>query len=163
MKVDLKTFRPEGYRELGGVLDHVLTTIEALVLRGIWVEVVTLVVPGFNDSDEELGGIAAFLAGLSVDLPWHVTAFHPDYRMREPRATPAATLIRAYDIGRAAGLRYVYPGNLAGAVGDRESTICPGCAATLVTRTGYTIGEVRVTAEGACPDCGHAIAGRFHV
>jgi pyruvate formate lyase activating enzyme len=136
MKVDLKSFRPGSYRKLGGVLDHVTATIESLVARGIWVEVVTLIVPGFNDSDEELTEIAAFLANLSPDLPWHVTAFHPDYRMRDPSATPASTLIRAYDIGRAAGLRYVYPGNRAGAVGDREDTRCPGCDATLVTRTG---------------------------
>lgn len=162
MKVDLKSFRTERYRELGGVLGHVLDTIESLVARGVWVEVVTLVVPGFNDGDDELGEIAGFLAGLSPDLPWHVTAFHPDYRMRDPAATPPETLIRAHDIGRAAGLRYVYPGNRAGAVGDRENTMCPGCAGTLVTRTGYSIGEVRVTADGACPDCGHDIAGRYH-
>ncbi|MEN8149847.1 MAG: AmmeMemoRadiSam system radical SAM enzyme [Planctomycetota bacterium] len=161
MKVDLKSFRPESYRELGGVLDHVLATIESLVDRRIWVEVVTLVVPGFNDGDDELAEIASFLAGLSADLPWHVTAFHPDYRMRDPRATPPETLIRAHDIGRAAGLSYVYPGNRAGAVGDRENTKCPGCGAVLVTRTGYFVGEVRVTAAGTCPDCGHGIAGRF--
>jgi len=163
MKVDLKSFRTESYRKLGGVLDHVTATIEDLVDRGIWVEVVTLVVPGFNDSDGELGEIATFLAGLSVDLPWHVTAFHPDYRMRDPAATPPSTLIRAYDIGRAAGLRYVYPGNRAGEVDDREDTRCPGCDATLVRRTGYRIGEVRVTPEGMCPDCGYEIAGRFGV
>jgi len=161
MKVDLKAFRQERYRELGGVLKHVLATIEGILARGIWLEVVTLVVPGFNDSDEELGDIARFLEALSPDIPWHVTAFHPEYRMKEPPRTTAATLIRARAIGREAGLRYVYAGNAPGQVGDRESTRCPACDTMLVERTGYFIGRRRVTPDGACPDCGEAIAGRW--
>lgn len=161
MKVDLKSSRQENYRKLGGVLKHVLATIEGLLERDIWVEVVTLVVPGFNDSEEELTEIAEWLAGLSRDIPWHVTAFHPDYRMREPSATPPSTLLNAFEIGRSAGLRYVYAGNRPGAVGDREDTRCAGCGTTLIPRTGFTIGEVRVTKDGDCPDCGESIPGRW--
>jgi pyruvate formate lyase activating enzyme len=161
MKVDLKSFRQERYRELGGVLAHVLATIEGLVERGKWVEVVTLVVPGFNDSDEELADLAGWLAGVSCDIPWHVTAFHPDYRMRDPGQTPPATLLRAFDIGRSAGLRYVYAGNRPGAVGDREDTRCAACGTTLISRVGFRIGSVRVTKDGRCPDCGAAVPGRW--
>ncbi len=159
MKVDLKAFRPEAYREVGGVLAHVLATIEGLLARGVWVEVVTLVVPGFNDSEEELRGIAGFLAGLSRDIPWHVTAFHPDYRMTDRGPTPPATLARAMEIGGEAGLRFVYPGNVAGALGERESTCCPACGGLLVRRTGYRVGPVRVGPDGRCPDCGAAVPG----
>jgi pyruvate formate lyase activating enzyme len=161
MKVDLKSFRQERYRELGGSLRHVLATIEGILARGIWLEVVTLVVPGFNDSDAELGEIAGFLAGLSPDVPWHVTAFHPDYRMTDHPATPQSTLARALEIGAAAGLRHVYPGNISGRLGDRENTCCPACGALLVGRTGYRIGPVRIGPDGRCPDCLTAIPGRW--
>lgn len=161
MKVDLKSFRQERYRELGGVLKHVLETIEGIFERGIWLEIVTLIVPGFNDSGEELRDIARFLAGVSTGIPWHVTAFHPDYRMRDRTATRAETLVRAYEIGREEGLSFVYPGNAPGCVGDRENTRCPGCGALLVERKGYRIEEVLVTAEGSCPDCGREIPGRW--
>ena len=106
---------------------------------GLWLEVVTLVVPGFNDSDDELGRIAGFLAGVSPDIPWHVTAFHQDYKMLGPENTPAETLVRAAGIGRRAGLRYVYAGNLAGRTGNLENTLCPGCGETLVTRYGFRV------------------------
>ena len=161
MKVDLKSFREEGYRELGGVLGAVLDTIAGAHAHGLWVEVVTLVVPGFNDSEDELRDIAEFLAGISPDLPWHVTAFHPDYRMNDRGATPVRTLLAAHDLGREAGLRYVYSGNAPGRVGDREHTPCPGCGASLVERTGYRIGPCRLTTDGTCPDCGAGIAGRW--
>jgi len=161
MKVDLKSFRQERYRELGGILRHVLLTIEGILSRGIWLEVVTLVVPGFNDSDGELTEIADFLARLSPDIPWHVTAFHPDYRMIDRPATPPSTLARALDIGTAAGLRHVYPGNIRGQLGDRENTRCPECDALLVSRTGYEVGPVRIGADGRCPDCSATIAGRW--
>ena len=161
MKVDLKSFRQERYRELGGVLRHVLDSIEGILARGIWLEVVTLVVPGFNDSDEELGQIAGFLAGLSRDVPWHVTAFHPDYKMKDRSPTPPRTLSRAIEIGNAAGLKYIYPGNIHGRLGDCENTLCPECDALLVGRTGYRVGPVRIGADGRCPDCGSEIAGRW--
>jgi pyruvate formate lyase activating enzyme len=158
-KVDLKSFRDRNYRALGGVLQNVLDTIRMLKDKKFWLEIVTLVVPGFNDADEELRDIARFLAGVSADIPWHVTAFHRDYKMTDPDDTPAATLIRAAEIGRAEGLRYVYAGNLPGAVGDFENTRCPTCAALLIERRGYRILGVRLTPRGTCPGCGGVVAG----
>ena len=113
------------YRQLGGVLQNVLDTIAGIHERGIWLEVLTLVIPGFNDSDEELTRAARFIASVSRDIPWHVTAFHPDYKMTDRGATPVATLLRACEIGAAEGLRYVYAGNIPGRVGEWENTRCP--------------------------------------
>ncbi|MFQ5425008.1 MAG: AmmeMemoRadiSam system radical SAM enzyme [Phycisphaerae bacterium] len=158
-KVDLKGFDDRHYRELGGVLANVLATIERLVEKGFWVEVVTLIVPGFNDGDTELTKIAGFLAGVSRDLPWHITAFHPDYKMQDARRTPASTLLRAFDIGRAAGLRYIYPGNLPGCVRDHENTHCPNCHETVIRRSGFYVEQNRMTTAGRCPACDAAIAG----
>lgn len=158
-KVDLKGFDDKHYRELGGVLSNVLQTIEQLVAMGFWVEIVTLVVPGFNDSDEELTSIARFLAGISKEMPWHVTAFHPDYKMQENGRTPASTLLRAYDIGKAAGLHHVYPGNIHGGVGDLEDTHCASCHASVIRRTGFFVRENRMRTPGSCPDCGAKIPG----
>jgi len=160
-KVDLKSFSAKTYAAFGGKLQAVLDTIAGLRARGIWVEVVTLVVPGLNDDRAELRDIAAFLAGVSPDMPWHVTAFHPDYKMTGPPATPARTLLDATELGREAGLRFVYAGNLAGRVGDLEDTHCPACGATLVRRAGFTVLENAVTPDGTCPSCGAAIAGRW--
>ena len=157
-KVDLKGFDDRRYRELGGVLANVLRSLEDLKALGFWVEVVTLVVPGFNDSDQELQGIARFLAGLGREVPWHVTAFHPDYKMDDRGSTPAETLLRAYDIGRAEGLWFVYAGNLPGRVGDRESTVCPQCSQVLVARTGFRVLSNRLR-DGHCPGCGFAVPG----
>jgi len=161
-KVDLKSFDDRHYRELGGRLQPILDSLRRIYEMGFWLEVVTLVVPGFNDSDEELRSIAGFLTDISPDIPWHVTAFHPDYRMTDPPATPAATLLRAASIGRAAGLRYVYAGNLPGRVGEFENTCCPVCGLTLVERRGYRILQNRLDAGAVCPDCGTQIPGRFY-
>jgi pyruvate formate lyase activating enzyme len=158
-KVDLKSFSDKHYRELGGVLANVLDSITRLVEMGFWVEVVTLIVPGFNDSDEELTQIARFLAGASANIPWHVTAFHPDYKMTGPRATPVSTLLKAYDIGKAAGLRFVYPGNVHGGVGERENTLCPKCNALVIRRRGFYVAENRMRTPGRCSACGEEIAG----
>ncbi len=158
-KVDLKCFDDKNYRSLGGVLDNVLRTIEQLVLAGFWVEVVTLVVPTFNDSNEELSRIAQFIAGQSPNIPWHVTAFLPDYKMQGPPRTPPETLLRAYEIGKEAGLRFVYPGNIHGGVGDRENTFCPACDELIIRRTGFYVEENRMKEAGKCPACGEAIAG----
>lgn len=157
-KVDLKTMQDKQYRKLGGVLNHVLDTIRSAHDMGLWVEVVTLVVPGFNDDPAELWDAARFLRSVSADIPWHVTAFHPDYRM-DGEYTPPATLRTAAEIGQEAGLRYVYAGNLPGRVGTYEDTFCPGCHARLVERRGYTLISYRITAEGKCPECHTAIAG----
>ncbi len=158
-KVDLKSFRQKNYRELGGRLETVLDTIRMLREKQFWVEIVTLVVPGFNDSDEELTDVARFLASVSPDIPWHVTAFHKDYKMTDPEDTPAATLLRAAGIGRREGLRYVYAGNLPGRVGDLENTRCPGCGALLIERVGYRILSYRLDRAGACPGCALPIPG----
>ncbi|MBI3680869.1 MAG: AmmeMemoRadiSam system radical SAM enzyme [Acidobacteria bacterium] len=166
-KVDLKCFGDPGYRRLGGRLQPILDGIRSIHSMGFWLEVVTLVVPGFNDSDDELSSIAGFLAGVSPDIPWHVTAFHQDYRMRDPedtpwrRTTPPETLIRAASIGREAGLHYVYAGNLPGLTGDLEDTRCSRCAHTLIRRRGFHVLQYRVTPQGACPSCHSPVPGRW--
>ena len=160
-KVDLKSFDDRHYRQLGGRIEPILRTIRALSEMGIWVEIVTLLIPGFNDSEDELQRLTAFLAGVSRDIPWHVTAFHKDYRMTDPENTTPEMLMRAAAIGQRNGLRYVYAGNLPGRVGDLEHTRCHGCQALLVERYGYFIERYRLTPEGACPDCGTAIPGRW--
>ena len=160
-KIDLKGFDDKRYRKLGGTLQNVLDGIERIFNAGIWLEIVTLVVPGFNDSPEELRGLAGFIAEVSPDIPWHVTAFHPDYRMNETGGTPAATLLRAAAAGKAAGLRYVYPGNLPGLVDGQENTYCPHCAALLIERVGFAVRDYRLDG-GNCPDCGAGIPGRWH-
>ncbi|MGC1375166.1 MAG: AmmeMemoRadiSam system radical SAM enzyme [Anaerolineales bacterium] len=160
-KVDLKSMQDKNYRQLGGVLKNVLTTIQNAHDLGLWVEVVTLVVPGFNDSTEELWEAARFLRGVSADIPWHVTAFHQDYKMNGPDNTPAKTLLRAAEIGREAGLNYVYAGNLPGKVDEYETTFCPMCRMALVRRSGYTISAYALTGQGKCPSCGTKIAGRW--
>jgi pyruvate formate lyase activating enzyme len=156
-KVDLKSFRGAGYRALGCTLRNVLDSIQRIKDMAFWIEIVTLVVPGFNDSGEELRDMARFVASVSTDIPWHVTAFHPDYKMGGSRTT-ADTLIRAYDYGREAGLDFVYPGNIAGAVGDREHTFCPGCGKSLIERKGFTVIENRMKGS-RCPACETSIAG----
>lgn len=161
MKVDLKAFNPSTYAALGGSLAAVQETIRTLWARDVWVEVVTLVIPGFNDSDQELAGIAAFLAGVSPDIPWHATAFHPDYELTDRPPTPPASLVRAVEHGHAQGLRFVYAGNLPGRTGDLEDTRCPACETTLIRRSGFVVRENRLTPDGRCPACGAAIPGRF--
>jgi len=161
-KVDLKSFDDRHYHELGGRLAPILESIRRIHAMGFWLEVVTLVVPGFNDSPDELRRIAEFLAGISPDIPWHVTAFHPDYKMTGPDATPVETLLRAVESAHAAGLRYVYAGNLPGSVGHTEDTTCPGCRATLIARRGFRVLQNRLTPGGACPDCGTVIPGVWH-
>lgn len=160
-KVDLKSFDDRHYRQLGGRLDPILSTIRALHQMGIWVEIVTLLIPGFNDGHDELERLTSFLAGVSPDIPWHVTAFHKDYRMNDPENTTPEMLMAAADIGIRNGLRYVYAGNLPGRVGDLENTRCHTCRALLVERYGYFIKNYRLTPVGGCPDCGAAIPGRW--
>ncbi len=157
-KVDLKSFQDRNYRKLGGLLNNVLDTIRRLPAMGFWLEIVTLVVPGFNDSDEELRDIARFLASVSPDIPWHVTAFHQDYKMTNPHDTPAHTLVRAAEIGKSEGLNFVYAGNLPGQLAAWENTYCPGCGELLIERTGYRIRSMRVT-SGSCPRCSRPIPG----
>jgi pyruvate formate lyase activating enzyme len=158
-KVDLKCMQDKNYRKLGGVLQNTLDGIQRARLAGLWVEIVTLVIPGFNDSNEELWEAARFLAGVSTDIPWHVTAFHKDYKMTDPDNTDAPTLLRAAEIGREAGLKFVYAGNLPGRVDEYEHTFCPRCSHRLIRRAGYVITEYNLTGEGKCPKCQTQIPG----
>jgi len=159
-KVDLKTFNEKNYRQLGGVMEHVTQTIGNLKQRGFWVEIVTLVVPGFSDDLDELKRMAEFLASVDPLMPWHVTAFHPDYKMTDGfRSTTADDLMRIVEIGAAAGLQYIYPGNLPGQVGQWENTRCHHCKSTVIRRWGFLVQENRVGADGSCPQCGAKIPG----
>ncbi len=158
-KIDLKSMRDKHYRKLGMPLQTVLDSIKRVKEMGFWLEVVTLVIPGFNDSNEELMDAAQYIRSVSQDIPWHVTAFHPDYQMTDAGYTPASTLIRAAEIGQEAGLHYVYAGNLPGSVKNYENTYCPTCSALLVERHGYHIPQVRLTKDGRCSRCGESIPG----
>lgn len=161
-KVDLKCMQDKSYRKLGGVLQNTLDGIQRAHKMGLWVEIVTLTIPGFNDSNEELWDAARFIAGVSKDIPWHVTAFHKDYKMTDPDNTDAKILLRAAEIGKEAGLKFVYAGNLPGQVGEYEDTFCTQCNYRLVKRSGYVIREYHVTGEGACPKCHTKVAGLWH-
>lgn len=159
-KVDLKCFDEKKYRRLGGNLPEVLDTIRGVYEAGMWVEIVTLVIPGYNDSDEELGDMAGFIASVSRDIPWHVTAFHPDYKMTDRGRTPEATLLRAYERGRRAGLNFVYCGNLPGRLDGRENTWCPHCQALMVERMGFRVLANHLR-DSACGSCGRSLPGRW--
>jgi pyruvate formate lyase activating enzyme len=158
-KVDLKSFDDRHYRTLGGTLETVLDTIRMVHARGIWLEIVTLVIPGFNDSERELRDAARFIASVSTEIPWHVTGFHKDYKMTDPPDTESQELIRAAEIGAEEGLRFVYAGNRPGQVGDWENTRCPACQETVIERYGYLIRAYRLTPSGGCPSCGTQIPG----
>jgi pyruvate formate lyase activating enzyme len=160
-KVDLKSFDDRHYRQLGGRLQPILDTIRQLHALDIWLELVTLLIPGFNDSIDELTRLTAFVATVSPDIPWHVTAFHKDYRMTDPADTTAEMLMRAADIGRRAGLRFVYAGNLPGEVASLEDTHCPSCGKTVIERHGYQIRRYNLTPDGRCPGCSMPIPGRW--
>ncbi len=162
-KVDLKSFDDRHYHELGGRIAPILESIRRIHAMGLWLEIVTLLIPGFNDSADELRRLTEFLAHISPDIPWHVTAFHGDYKMQNDvaRDTRSEDLLRAIEIGRESGLRYVYAGNLPGMVGQWEDTRCPQCNETLIERQGYLIQDYRLTPEGRCPNCACAIPGRW--
>lgn len=157
-KIDLKTMQDRQYRQCGGKLDAVLESIQMAHAAGLWVEVVTLVIPGFNDSTEELWDAARFIASVSRDIPWHVTAYHPDYKQNE-LPTSVKKLQEAAEIGQEAGLKYVYAGNIHGRAGSLEDTICPTCLTVLVKRSGFGVTENLFQDTNACPVCGTVIAG----
>ncbi|HEY8667016.1 MAG TPA: AmmeMemoRadiSam system radical SAM enzyme [Tepidisphaeraceae bacterium] len=159
-KVDLKTFNPKNYRQLGGVLENVTSTIRMLKERGFWVDIVTLVVPGFSDDADDLKRMADFLASVDPLMPWHMTAFHPDYKMTDGyRSTTVEDLLKIVEYGRQAGIKYLYPGNLPGQVGEGENTRCHHCNATVIRRYGFLVTENRVGENGLCPDCGKGLPG----
>jgi pyruvate formate lyase activating enzyme len=160
-KVDLKSFDDRHYHELGGRLQPILDTIRSLHRMGVWLEIVTLLIPGFNDSDDELRKLTAFLNGVSPDIPWHVTAFHQDYKMTSPADTRPEDLLRAAAIGREAGLRYIYAGNLPGQVEGLEDTHCHRCGELLIQRYGYSIEKYKLTPQGDCPACHAPLPGRW--
>jgi pyruvate formate lyase activating enzyme len=162
-KVDLKSFDDRHYHELGGRIAPILDSIRRIHAMGMWLEIVTLLIPGFNDAPDELRRLTEFLAGISPDIPWHVTAFHGDYKMQNDvaRDTNKEDLLRAVEIGREAGLRYIYAGNLPGRVGRWEDTRCPQCDEILIKRHGYLIKDYRLTEDGRCPKCSTAIPGRW--
>jgi pyruvate formate lyase activating enzyme len=141
------------------VLQHVLDAIRMVYERGFWIEVVTLIVPGFNDAADELQRAADFLVSVSPDIPWHVTAFHQDYKMTENANTTSEQLMSACEMGRSAGLRYVYAGNRPGLVDGWENTYCPDCGKTVVERMGYRVVHRRMDPEGRCDACGARIPG----
>lgn len=159
-KVDLKSFNDKNYRKLGGMLETVLTTIKGLWDRGFWVEVVTLIVPGFNDSQEELQKIANFIVSVSPDIPWHLTAFHQDYKMTDRRDTTVNDIVTAALIGEKAGLKFVYAGNRPGEVGRYEDTCCSNCKTLLIKRFGFLVKEINIK-EGKCYNCNNVIPGRW--
>jgi len=154
--IDLKSFDPDYYKKhLKGSLEGVLDTLKRLKAGGFWVEVTTLIVPGDNDSDEELGQIARFIADeLGPSTPWHISAFHPDYKVDDKAPTPMETLRRAEAIGHEAGLHYIYMGN----VPADGNTDCPACGTRLIERQGFYVTVNRLV-EGKCPACGRAIKG----
>jgi len=155
--VDLKAFSDDFYRRMAGArLKPVLDSIRRLWEMGVWVEVTTLLIPGHNDSDNELRGLAAFLVSVSPDIPWHVSRFHPTYRLTEVEPTPVASVERALQIGREEGIRYVYGGNIPGHAS--ESTACPECGETVVERQGFSLRR-NTAKEGRCPHCSGRIAG----
>jgi len=156
--VDLKAFRDAFYRQqCGATLQPVLDSLRTMKDRGVWLEVTTLIIPGLNDSDEELGDIAQFVATeLGVETPWHVSRFHPTYKLTDRAPTPVDTLHRARQIGIAAGLRYVYEGNVFSDGG--EDTLCPQCGEVVIRRTGFVVSSRHVR-EGACAYCGTKLDG----
>jgi pyruvate formate lyase activating enzyme len=156
--VDLKAFRDETYRKVCGArLQPVLDSLKNMKELGVWVEVTTLVVPDMNDSEAELRDIAQFLAQeVGLETPWHVSRFHPDYKMYDRNATPLSTLQLAYDLGKEAGLRYVYVGNLPGA--RLEDTYCPNCGEAVLQRRGFQLAKTALD-DGHCANCGATIDG----
>jgi pyruvate formate lyase activating enzyme len=160
--VDLKAFTEDFYFKLTSAhLQPVLDTLLYLKHETkVWLELTTLLIPGRNDSDEELTALCGWIKKeLGADVPLHFSAFHPDYKMGDVPPTPVATLVRARNIALQQGLHYVYTGNVHNIEGD--TTFCPGCKAPVIVRDWYQINDYRLTASGHCPDCGGAVAGRF--
>lgn len=156
--VDLKSFSEDFYEKTcHGHLEPVLTSIRTMKELGIWIEITTLVIPEGNDDEEQLRGISQFIAGVDPNLPWHISRFHPDYQFTDVRATPLETLKRAYSLGKEAGLRYIYVGNVPA---EATETLCPKCGKSLIRRRGFFVEQNQVK-DSACPNCGEVIAGVF--
>lgn len=157
INIDVKSYSDDFYKKICGArLKPVLDNVRLMKDLGIWVEVTTLVIPGLNDSDEELSNLASFLAAVDPTIPWHVSAFYPTYKMTDRFPTPAKTLMRAAKIGRDAGLMFVYEGNSPG--GGGENTSCPTCGEVVISRYGFSVRENRVV-RSSCPDCQATLPG----
>jgi len=157
--IDLKAFTDRFYRKICGArLKPVLDSIEYTYKQGIWIEITTLIIPGENDSKEELRDIARFIASIDKNIPWHVSRFYPMYKMLDRPPTPIEKLKEAYEIGKEEGLNYVYVGNVLDE--DRKSTYCPSCGFKVIDRTGY-VGQYVTNhlVDGKCPKCNTPIAG----
>ncbi len=153
--VDLKSFRDSFYRKICQArLEPVLDTLKLMRSLGIWVEVTTLLIPGLNDEEEELRDMARFLCELGAEVPWHVSAFHPTYRMTDRSRTPGSTLRRAREIGVEEGLHFVYTGNIPGEQG--ENTYCPQCGTCVIGRYGFRVTSQSLE-QGQCGECGQKI------
>ncbi len=152
--IDLKAMSDEFYRKVCGArLRPVLDRIKQYYKLGIWIEITTLIIPGYNDGDDELGEVAQFIAGIDKEIPWHISAFYPTYKLNDAPPTPVSTLQRAYKIGKDKGLHYVYEGN----VGEGENTFCPSCGKTIINRKYFSTNNK--TKNGKCPFCGEEIRG----
>ena len=157
INIDIKGFTDDFYKKVCKArLQPVLDNVQLMHELGVWVEVTTLLIPGLNDSPEELRDIARFVKGVDPGIPWHVTAFYPTYKMTDRKPTPVETLRMARDIGLEEGLRFVYEGNIPGEGG--ENSYCPSCGTELITRFGFSIRQNRLT-DGFCSDCGEKIEG----
>ncbi len=157
--IDLKAFTERFYKEICGTkLENVLETIKSIYKRKKWMEITTLIIPGENDGEEELRNIAEFIKELSPGIPWHISAFHPDYKMLDKPVTPIKTLEKAYKIGKEVGLKYIYIGNVVG--NEKENTYCPKCNSLLIKRFGFEVIENHVV-DGRCEFCGYKIDGVF--
>lgn len=155
--VDLKSYRQEFYHQVcGASLQPVLDTIRRMHALGVWVEVTTLLIPGMNDSVEELRELAGFIASVDPAIPWHLSRFHPDNQMTDRPATPVSSIDRARKVGKEAGLRFVYSGNVWGDEG--EHTRCPACGQVIIERYGFSVRRNHMR-DGACHACGEGIEG----
>jgi pyruvate formate lyase activating enzyme len=160
VNVDLKAFKKETYRKvMKADLNGVLDSISYIKKLGIWMEITTLVVPQMNDDKKELEDMADFIAGAGKDIPWHISRFHPQYKMSDRPTTPIETMQMAYEIGKKAGLKYVYMGNIP--KHESESTFCWKCGERLIERLGYTIEINKIAGDGSCPKCKAKIDGVF--
>ncbi|HHQ45280.1 MAG TPA: AmmeMemoRadiSam system radical SAM enzyme [Candidatus Altiarchaeales archaeon] len=160
INIDLKGFNERFYEKYcGGRLQPILDNIEKFWKNGVWVEVTTLIVPTLNDSLDELRACAKFLAELDVNIPWHISRFHPDYKLTNVEATPVETLRKAYEIGKKEGLKHIYIGNIWHE--NAENTYCPKCGKMMVERDGYYVKSNKLK-KGKCGECGEKIEGRWN-
>ena len=157
-KVDLKCFDEKKYRRLGGNLLEVLESVRQIHAMGFWLEIVTLLIPGYNDSEKEIKSIAEFIATISTEIPWHITGFHPNYKMTDRKNTPADRLFFARQLGISMGLKFVYSGNRAGRVEGAENTYCISCGELLIERYGFRVLTNKLK-NGCCNKCGVTIPG----